>query len=222
MQIPVCEIFWQRFFISWINGAIFYLHDVNFWLSFFGPSFRYNLVTIGVLEFVVVIDMYAQPTREKIKFYRTASDLHASRLMAKAAQVALRDLAPAFILTELIAFLNHEKIVRPGYTTLQEIIRDALSAERARLGALVETALDDQAKAALQQLLVREDTLSELSAIKQDAKHFGYRMMVLERQKRATLEPLYRLAKSVLPRLSISQQNLDYYASLADHYTIYD
>src|SRR3954470_11446155 len=65
--------FWQRFFISWINGAIFYLHDVNFWLSCFGPSFRYNLVTIGVLEFVVVIDVYAQPTREKIKFYRTAS-----------------------------------------------------------------------------------------------------------------------------------------------------
>src|SRR3954463_2750261 len=74
MQIPVCEIFWQRFFISWINGAIFYLHDVNFWLSCFGPSFRYNLVTIGVLEFVVVIDVYAQPTREKIKFYRTASE----------------------------------------------------------------------------------------------------------------------------------------------------
>jgi TnpA family transposase len=154
--------------------------------------------------------------------YRLWSDSHASLLMAKAAQVALRDLAPAFILTELIAFLNHEKIVRPGYTTLQEIIRDALSAERTRLGALVETALDDQAKAALRQLLVREDTLSELSAIKQDAKHFGYRMMVLERQKRATLEPLYRLAKSVLPSLSISQQNLDYYASLADYYTIYD
>src|SRR3954469_7481905 len=52
----------------------FYLHDVNFWLSCFGPSFRYNLVTIGVLEFVVVIDVYAQPTREKIKFYRTASN----------------------------------------------------------------------------------------------------------------------------------------------------
>src|SRR3954453_9440127 len=53
----------------------FYLHDVNFWLSCFGPSFRYNLVTIGVLEFVVVIDVYAQPTREKIKFYRTASEV---------------------------------------------------------------------------------------------------------------------------------------------------
>src|SRR3954469_9992788 len=73
--------FWQRFFISWINGAIFYLHDVNFWLSCFGPSFRYNLVTIGVLEFVVVIDVYAQPTREKIKFYRTASELPFGKLL---------------------------------------------------------------------------------------------------------------------------------------------
>jgi putative transposase len=29
---------------------------------------------MGVLEFMVVIDVYAQPTREKIKFYRTASE----------------------------------------------------------------------------------------------------------------------------------------------------
>ena len=35
--------------------------------------FQYNLFTVGVLEFAVVIDVYAQPTREKIKFYRTAS-----------------------------------------------------------------------------------------------------------------------------------------------------
>jgi hypothetical protein len=39
-----------------------------------GFSFQYNLVAIGVLEVMVVIDVYAQPTREKIKFYRTASD----------------------------------------------------------------------------------------------------------------------------------------------------
>ena len=43
-------------------------------MLYFGFSFQYNLVTIGVLEFVVVIDVYAQPAREKIKFYRTASN----------------------------------------------------------------------------------------------------------------------------------------------------
>jgi hypothetical protein len=66
-----------------------------------------------------------------------------------------------------------------------------------------------------------------LAAIKQDAKHFGYQMMRLERQKRATLEPMYRLARLLLPKLEISQQNQtqqnqNYYASLANFYSIYD
>jgi hypothetical protein len=58
--------------------------------------------------------------------------------------------------------------------------------------------------------------------IKQDPKDFGYRMMVKERAKRATLEPLYGIAKALLPTLSISQQNRNYYASLVHFYTIYD
>lgn len=105
-------------------------------------------------------------------------------LTEKAAQLVLRDVTPAFILTELVVFLNHQKIVRPGYTTLQAIIIAVLSAERKRLGGLIDDALDEAGKKALQQLLVHDETLSELAAIKQDAKHFGYQMMLLERQKR--------------------------------------
>jgi hypothetical protein len=118
-------------------------------------------------------------------------------------------------LVELIAYLNDQKIVRLGYTTLQSLISETLSNERKRLGVLLTEMLDDSAKTALQQLLVRNDTLSGLAALKQDAKHFGYRMMVLERQKRTALEPLYQLAKALLPKLAISQQNLNYYASRA-------
>ena len=69
---------------------------------------------------------------------------------------------------------------------------------------------------------MRDDTLSELAALKQDAKDFGWRQMAHEREKRATLEPLYRIAKTLLPKLAISQQNLHYYASLANFYTVYD
>ena len=69
---------------------------------------------------------------------------------------------------------------------------------------------------------MHENTLSELAAIKQDAKNFGHKMMVAERQKRATLAPLYAMAKALLPSLDISQLNIAYYASLANFYTIYD
>ena len=82
--------------------------------------------------------------------------------------------------------------------------------------------MDEAAKDALAQLLVRDDTLSELAALKQDAKDFGWRQMAREREKRARLEPLYRIAKALLPKLAISQQNLLYYASLANFYTVYD
>jgi hypothetical protein len=50
--------------------------------------------------------------------------------------LARRDVTATFILTELIALLNAEKIVRPGYTTLQTIIGDALNVERCRLEAV--------------------------------------------------------------------------------------
>ena len=90
-----CDEYFKRFFFAcrrYINNGIagkrdimarilhivdkqsnFNLHAISSWLLYFSLPFQYNLAAIGVLEFMVVIDVYAQPTREKIKFYRTAS-----------------------------------------------------------------------------------------------------------------------------------------------------
>jgi TnpA family transposase len=145
-----------------------------------------------------------------------------TQLAQQAAQIVRRDVTQGFIVAELIAWLNERKIVRPGYTTLQTLISEALSAERGRLGDLLAEMLDDAARKALAQLLARDDTLSELAALKQDAKNFKWRQMVNEREKRARLEPLYLIARTLLPKLAISQRNLHYYASLANFYTVYD
>jgi len=144
------------------------------------------------------------------------------QLAQQAGQIVRRDVTPGFVAAELIVWLNEHKIIRPGYTTLQELISEALSAERRRLGGLLAEVLDESAKAALSQLLMRDDTLSQLAALKQDAKNFGWRQMAKEREKRATLAPLHGIAKALLPKLGISQQNLLYYASLANFYTVHD
>jgi TnpA family transposase len=168
-------------------------------------------------------EFYAQRTAIVSFFgYRPWNQEFLPQLQQLVAQTVSRDITPSFIVAELIAFLKEQKIVRPGYTTLQTLISEALTAERKRLGHILNEMLDEQTKTALQKLLVREDTLSGLAAIKQDAKHFGHRMMVAERQKRVTLEPLYQAASSILPRLAVSKQNLNHYASLAHYYTIYD
>lgn len=47
-------------------------------------------------------------------------------------------------------------------------------------------------------------------------------MMQSEIQKLSILKPLYEQAKKVLPQLEVSQQNLRYYASLANYHSVYE
>ncbi|MFY9225326.1 MAG: Tn3 family transposase [Blastocatellia bacterium] len=191
--------------------------DIAFVLQRYFPGATIKSKTVSQYEYYVqrnaIVDLFG---------YRFWSDIDRNLYVEKASQLARRDVTPSFILTELITHLSIEKIVRPGYTTLQTIISDALTIERHRLQKLVLDTLSESARADLQKLLVYEDTLSQLAAIKQDAKHFGFQMMVSERHKRATLESFYHIAKALLPKLDISQQNRNYYASLANYYTIYD
>lgn len=140
----------------------------------------------------------------------------------QASHIVQRDVTPGFIATELIIWLNANKIIRPGYTTLQELVSRVLSDERQRLGRILTERLDDATIAGLDKLIERDDTLSRLAILRQDARDFGWRQMVHEREKRTILEPLHRKACSILPALNISQQNLLYYASLANFYTVYD
>jgi hypothetical protein len=193
------------------------VEDLAFLVERYFPG---NPVALGA---VTAYEQYAQRTEiAKLFGYRLWSGTDQPALVETAALLARRDVTPAFVLIEVLAFLNARKIVRPGYTTLQTIIGEALTAERRRLERLIENGMDADTNAALHNLLVREDTLSELAALKQDAKNFGYRMMTAERQKRSTLAPVHRAAKDLLPRLGISQQNIEYYASLVHYYTIYD
>jgi TnpA family transposase len=153
--------------------------------------------------------------------YRLWSSEFQDHLVLQAEQIARRDVSPAFIVAELIDYLHRFKVERPGYTTMQTVISQALTAERHRLSELLSSKLD-AVTTSLAHLLVRDDTLSELAALKQDAKSFGWHQMVREREKRARLEPLYLVAKSLLPTLAISQLNLLYYASLANFYTVFE
>jgi len=191
--------------------------DIDFLLLHYFPGQTFVMKSVSKSEY------YAQRNDISSLFdYRLWSDSDQSILLEKATLLVRMDVTATFLLTELIVFLNSQRMVRPGYSTLQSIIGNALVAERQRLEQQVDAFLDDAACVALQKLILREDTLSGLASIKQDAKHFGYRMMVQERQKYATLAPLYAIAKSLLPNLGISQLNIAYYASLANYYTIYD
>ena len=191
--------------------------DVAFLLQRYFPGQMLTAEPLGTKEY------YAQRREIVALFdYRLWTDNDLPTLRDKAKLLVRTDVTPTFLLAELMVFLVGQHIVRPGYSTLQTIIRDALTVERDRLEQLVEAAMTDATRKALQQLLESDDALSELAALKQDAKSFRYHQMGMERQKRLTLAPLYTIAKSLLPSLEISQLNIAYYANLANFYTIYD
>lgn len=133
-----------------------------------------------------------------------------------------RDISPNFIAHELLAFLQSAKIIRPGYSTLQKIISHILVEERKHLKYCLYSVLTEEHKQSLKQLIKNENTLSELAALKQDSKSFGSTMMSIECRKHNLLKPLHNFAKTTLPVLGISVQNIATYASLANYYTIYD
>lgn len=76
-------------------------------------------------------EYYAQRSAIAALFgYRLWSTGFLPLLRQQAARIVAREVTPAFIVAELIVFLNEQKIVRPGYTTLQTLISETLSAER--------------------------------------------------------------------------------------------
>ncbi|MES2608310.1 MAG: Tn3 family transposase [Pseudomonadota bacterium] len=139
-----------------------------------------------------------------------------------AEDIAKRDATPKFILQEVFHFLKEQKIVRPGYTTLQTVVGEALVSERLRIKVCLQTYLTDDHKRLLQILINNDETLALLAALKQDAKNFNFMQMNVEIKKNQLLKSLYPISKMIIPHLSLSQHNINYYASLVHRYTIRD
>ena len=204
--------FFFQFSLSRVPSA-----DVRFILSTYFQNQKLEIFNITKHEY------YMQQQEICHLFeYQTWSKAFLSRLENRAKQSVKRDVTPNFIAHELVTFLQSSKIIRPNHLTLQRIISQILKEERERLHACLKTRLKPLHRKKLNQLLKTEKTLSDLAALKQDAKDFNSDVMRNERRKHDMLKPLYIIAKKVLPHLKISKQNIDYYASLANYYTVSD
>ena len=76
---------------------------------------------------------------------------------------------PNFIALELLDYLQEQKIIRPGYTTLQTIVSAIINKEQNRLSEIINSHLSKYEKKLLNSLMLEEESLSKLAALKQDA-----------------------------------------------------
>ncbi len=142
-------------------------------------------------------------------------------LVAKARQLCRIHVQPRFMLTELLRILETERIAVPAYSTFQKLISLATTEEHRRLSALIQTQVPLPIQQSLNTLLTVEGSFYQLTALKKRAKDFKLNQIRQEIQKHVNTHPLYQFAQEYLPTLEISNENIRYYASLAEYYPVH-
>ena len=154
--------------------------------------------------------------------YQNWDSFFYTQLQEQAYIIAQRDVNSQVIALELLTYLQEQKIIRPGYTTLQRVVSEAINQHNNKLLKIIKDSLTSIDVLLLQNILTEDDRLSKLAAIKQDAKDFKYRIIVAERNKLIILKPIYQIIKKLLPELKLSKQNMHHYAELVNYHSIYD
>lgn len=101
------------------------------------------------------------------------------------------------------------------------IIGKALTLERQRLEQLLTKQLSKAQTTQIDDLIHKKiGHYYGLTWLGQEAPNFNPQSIRRETNRKETLVPLFKIAVSLLNKLGISNENINYYASLANHYTV--
>lgn len=128
---------------------------------------------------------------------------------------------PVYVLRELVDLLRRERVVLPGYTILQNMVRGALAFERKRLAGALEGVVESEDAKSLDRLLADDNGLHQITTIKRQPRDFSYRQLLAEIERGQQLRSLFVLAERIIARLELSAESVRYYGSLVDYYTVY-
>jgi hypothetical protein len=142
-------------------------------------------------------------------------------LIAFAQRAAMLSTQPKFILREVLEHLSSQRVVAPGYTSLQDLVSQAVTDERKRVTRMLNAALPTDLQQSLNSLLHADDKIHLINVLKHEASDFSNKELRREVGRRKQLSPLYAFAQSFLIDASLSSESIKYYAGLVQFYTIY-
>ena len=142
-------------------------------------------------------------------------------LLRRLNNVVKINLEPRYVFDECIAYFGQNRIALAGYTTLQDTISTVLSNERNRIETVLNENLAQPTKATLLKLLESNSTFTDLAKLKKMAKDFSASQIVQELKTHKIIRSLYPEIKVLIAELELSPKNLEYYASLVKHKSVY-
>lgn len=128
---------------------------------------------------------------------------------------------PRYVFDECIAYFGQNRIALAGYTTLQDTISSVLSSERSRIESVLNQNLGSDTKATLLRLLDSKSTFTDLAMLKRMAKDFSASQISQELKTHKIIRALYPEIRTLIAELELSPKNLEYYASLVKHKSVY-
>jgi len=142
-------------------------------------------------------------------------------LLKRLNDVVKINLEPRYVFDECIAYFGQNRITLAGYTTLQDTISTVLSNERGRIESVLNVSLSLGTRATLLKLLESNSTFTDLAKLKKMAKDFSTSQITQELKTHKIIRSLYPEIKTLIAELELSPKNLEYYASLVKHKSVY-
>lgn len=142
------------------------------------------------------------------------------QLINEAKALAKRHSLPRFILDGLLSYCLQHNVVRPAYSSLQDMVSSTLIDERNRLAITFYMETDKDLQAQLDKLLEDENLFYNLTLVKKDQKNFSITEIKTTIAKQQLIVEIYAKSLALMLKLGISEQNIIYYANLAEFYTI--
>ena len=149
------------------------------------------------------------------------SKLDKEPLLKRLNHVVKINLEPRYVFDECIAYFGQNRIALAGYTTLQDTISTVLSNERNRIEMVLLDSLSSGTRKTLLKLLESNNTFTDLAKLKKMAKDFSTSQITQELKTHKIIRSLYPDIKSLIAELELSPKNLEYYASLVKHKSVY-
>ena len=129
---------------------------------------------------------------------------------------------PRNMVRELIRYCENNRIILPSYRRLQDLYSKTYAQETYRIAAILNT-MSDGAVKTIDRLIHGEgkDNIISINDVRHDPRNFKYKEVTHQLEKAITIKGLYIFTKTILPTLDLSNNAIEYYASIVEQYATY-
>ena len=128
---------------------------------------------------------------------------------------------PKYLFDSSIKYCYKHNVLRPSYSKMQTLISATCNNEKLRINNKLYSLIDIQLRESLKELFDKDQLFYQLTLIKKDQKDFTTSEIRSSVEKHKLLADIYQSSIEIIKQLGISDQNVLFYAELAEQYTIY-